>query len=136
LRNIIIFLSVLFAAFFGYLIGKQDATVKNQNEIISSFVRLQNFHFDQSSKVRLLTHIYEQLESDPSNAKDNILIALMLTYEDDLRLKTGLNEEVGTNNMAIQTNSLLDDFFEKHPISMCVGLPRKELMSCHLKNGI
>ncbi|QBY05988.1 hypothetical protein E2K93_17170 [Thalassotalea sp. HSM 43] len=136
MRNVLIVLVLLLSCFVSYKFGNSQAVINKQNENLGAIITMQSLMYDQQPKVRLLSAIYENIEEDPELAKKNIKLALILTYEDDVRLKSVFNEYLGTNHHAIKTNMAIDDFFIKYPISQCKNTPKNNLMSCNIKKGL
>ena len=136
MRNVIIVIVLVLSCFISYKFGSTHGIINKQDEVLGSIITMQSIMYDQQHKVRLLKSIYENIEEDTELAKQNIKLALILTYEDDLRLKSVFNEDLGTNHHAIKTNMAINEFFIKHPISECENTPKENLMSCNIEKGL
>ena len=112
----------------GFFTDKQLKTAQLSKNLIAQ----SNLVNDRWGEAMQLKFLYEQLLDSPQSAKKQLRYALLLMYQDDVRLKGVFGDEYGIDNFAIKTNQVVLDFLEEYPTPECTDKGIHEIVSCNI----
>ncbi|WP_395341193.1 hypothetical protein PN836_004280 [Ningiella sp. W23] len=112
----------------GFITDKQLKT----DELNANLIAQSNLVNDRWEEAMVLKHLYEQLLNSPETAKRQLRYALLLMYNDDVRLKGVFGDVYGTDNFAIKTNQVILDFLREHPLAECSNKNIDEAVRCNI----
>jgi hypothetical protein len=112
----------------GFITDKQLKTA----ELNALLIAQSNLVNDRWSEAMMLKQLYEQLLNSPEAAKRQLRYALMLMYNDDVRLKGVFGDAYGTDNFAIKTNQVVLDFLREHPLAECSNTTTDDVVRCNI----
>ena len=132
MNNKVAFLVIMLVGLLSYSLGLITGKQKDTEELQASMVAMSNIANDRLGEALLLSHLYEELIESPESAKQQIILALLLMYSDDIYLKDIFDNNHGTDNFAIRTNLAVLDFLKKHSHQTCLDKSGTDLVKCNL----
>ena len=132
MNNKLVLLIIVLVGCLSFALGHVSGEQKETSELQASLIAQANLVNDRWGEAMMLTHIYDQLLESPESAKQQLRYALMLMYQDDVRLRGILVDSHGTDNFAIKTNRVVLDFLRKYPLRECSDKNIEDLVACNI----
>jgi hypothetical protein len=126
------FTIIILVGLLSYALGFFTDKARETAVLNANLIAQANLVNDRWGEAMMLTHIYDQLVESPESAKHQLRYALMLMYQDDVRLRGIFVDSHGTDNFAIKTNRVVLDFLRKHPLRECAGKNIEDLVACNI----